>query len=274
MAVPSRLLLLPLGLVACRAPSEPLPYNAQLVDPPAAYALWWKVTEACSGISGDFAAVRWYVVPNVATIADGSDQSLGMWYAAGNRIVLAGRRAMDGRVVRHEMLHALVGPTSGEGHPNEYFVQRCGGVVDCQSACLADGPPTPAPDPLATVLEPKQVQLALDVLPSSPGASVYGGWMSVTVTATNPLEQPAWVTIPRLGPGRADGQTFAYALQDSVAGYDWTLAEAVYFTAHETRRYTFDVHVGDGALAPGGRYQLDGLFGDAQTAPVSLTIAP
>lgn len=269
------LLLLPLVFAAaCQVPTEVrLPDNAQLIEPPPAYALWWKVTEACSGLRGDFSAVRWYVVPNVSTIADGSDQSLGMWYSDGNRIVLAGAREMDARVVRHEMLHALVGPSSGGGHPAEYFVQRCGGIVDCQSACLQDGAPTSAPDPLATTLDSKQVPLSLQVLPDNPGPATYGGWMTVIVTATNPLGQSAWVSIPR-APGRPDGVTFAYELQGSVAAYDWTLADAVYFTAGQTRQYAFDVHIGDGLLAAGGRYQLDGVFGDAQSAPISVSVAP
>ena len=260
---------------ACQAPTGPtLPAAARPIATPSAYALWWQVTEACSGLSGDLSAVRFYVVPGVNTIADGADQSLGMWYSSGNRIVIAGAHQFDARVVRHEMLHALIGPAAGEGHPNEYFVQRCGGVVDCQNVCLTDGPPPPAPDMLAAVLEPKQIQLDLQLLPAAPAASLYGGWLAVTVLATNPLDQPVWVTIPRSSPGVPDGETFAYALQGSVAGFDYTFADFVYFTPRQTRRYTFDVPVGEGALAANGAYSLSGLFATAQTAPRSFVVGP
>ena len=275
---PMHRLLAPLAFVAaCQAPTEvSLPDKAQLIEAPAPYALWWKVTEACSGLSGDFSSVRFYVVPGVNTIADGSDQSLGMWYSSGNRIVLAGAHELDPRVVRHEMLHALIGPSAGEGHPNEYFVQRCGGVVDCQNVCLSDGPPPAAPDMQATVLDPKQMQLDLQLLPAAPSASVYGGWLAITVTATNPLDQPVWVLVPRVASGRADGETFAYALQGTVAGFDYTLADAIYFTPGQTRRYTFDVPVGQGTgeLAASGSYSLSGLFASAQTPSQSIVVGP
>lgn len=269
-------LLLPVVIAAaCQAPTEvSLPAKAQLIEAPPAYALWWQVTESCSGLTGDLSKVRFYVVPGVNTIADGSDQSLGMWYSSGNRIVLAGGHELDPRVVRHEMLHALIGPTNGEGHPNEYFVQRCGGVVDCQNVCLTDGPPPPAPDMLATVLDPKQIQLELQLQPAAPSPTLYGGWLAVTVMATNPLDQPVWVSVPRAAPGRADGETFAYALQGAVAGSDYTLDEAVYFTAHQTRRYTFDVPVGTGDLAARGSYSLSGLFATAQTPATSVVVGP
>lgn len=271
-------LLAPLAFVAaCQAPTEvSLPANAQLIAAPAPYALWWQVTEACSGLSGDFSSVHFYVVPGVNTIADGSDQSLGMWYSSGNRIVIAGAHELDPRIVRHEMLHALIGPAAGEGHPNEYFVQRCGGVVDCQNVCLTDGPPAQTPDMLATVLDPKEMQLDLQLIPAAPSPSAYGGWLAITVTATNPLDQPVWVSVPRAAPGRADGETFAYALQGAVAGYDYTLADAVYFTPRQTRRYTFDVPVGQGQgqLASSGSYSLSGLFATAQTASRSIVVGP
>jgi hypothetical protein len=42
----------------------------------------------------------------------------------------------QGALVRHEMLHDLLG--RGD-HPAEFFQRRCGAVVYCNAECRADG---------------------------------------------------------------------------------------------------------------------------------------
>jgi hypothetical protein len=113
-------------LAACEAlgPADPLPPSAQLIAPPEQYREWWSKTEGCSGRSGDFARIEWYVVPNVQTFETRAGTKVGFWShsSSGVRIILAGSYADNELVVRHEMLHALL---DREGHPREYFEDRC-----------------------------------------------------------------------------------------------------------------------------------------------------
>mgnify|MGYP001792898880 FL=1 len=39
------------------------PAHDQRITPPSSYEVWWSRTEACSGLSGDFASVQWFTVP-------------------------------------------------------------------------------------------------------------------------------------------------------------------------------------------------------------------
>lgn len=88
------------------------------------YQAWFAKTEACAGIVGQLRSVQWFVVPNAETFPTPEGPKVGMWEKSGNaaRIVIAGRYASHEMVVRHEMLHHLL---DREGHPAEYFVERC-----------------------------------------------------------------------------------------------------------------------------------------------------
>lgn len=113
-------------LIACDVlgPAAPLPDGAIAFLPPAEYRTWWARTEDCSGVTGDFDQVRWYLVPDVSVFATVAGPEVGRWSRGGNgtEIVLAGAYRDDEMVVRHEMLHALLDQS---GHPPAYFVNRC-----------------------------------------------------------------------------------------------------------------------------------------------------
>ncbi len=114
-----------LGGCASLAPSEAvLPAGAVRMSAPAIYAEWYWRTEACSGTAGAFSTVEWYVVPGVATFSTPHGEQVGMWQVTGgkNRVVIAGDYTGHEMVVRHEMLHQLLGR---EGHPPEFFAERC-----------------------------------------------------------------------------------------------------------------------------------------------------
>lgn len=117
------------ALMACSQPAGPtdalpLPAGAVPLAAPAQYKEWWSRTERCAGMSGDFAAVQWYVVPGAETFTVSGQPRVGLRIQEGGtiRVILAGQWSADEMVVRHEMLHAIL---RREGHPQEYFVDRC-----------------------------------------------------------------------------------------------------------------------------------------------------
>ena len=120
-------LCLPVITAACAslAPSgNALPPGAVLMATPAVYLEWHAKTEQCSGRTGSFGTLEFYVVPGVETFPTSDGLKVGEWITAGSssRIVVAGKYQDHEMVVRHEMLHSLL---RAEGHPSEYFVNRC-----------------------------------------------------------------------------------------------------------------------------------------------------
>lgn len=107
------------------APSEsPLPDGAVPMVSRQEYRAWFAKTASCSRLDGQFQSLQWFVVPNAETFATPDGPKVGMWEKSGNvaKIVIAGRYAGNEMVVRHEILHHLL---DREGHPSEYFVDRC-----------------------------------------------------------------------------------------------------------------------------------------------------
>jgi hypothetical protein len=96
------------------------PEGDQPLNPPAVYREWWAKTEACSGRTGDFDRLRWTMIEGYSFPCS-SGQCAGHW-AASHHIYLAGEWAMDEMVVRHEMLHDLLGKP---GHPDPPFGVGC-----------------------------------------------------------------------------------------------------------------------------------------------------
>ena len=83
--------------------------------------------EQCSGLTGSFAAVKWYQVPGVASFPLASGKAVyATWELETNSITLSGASLDDSLLVRHEELHALL---QSHGHPAEYFVTKCGSLV-------------------------------------------------------------------------------------------------------------------------------------------------
>ena len=103
--------------------------GAIAIPAPPSYQQWWHDVEKCSAITGDFARVTWYAVPNVTTFPYRGQEDYGYWWAT-HDIVIAGGSISDSMVVRHEMLHDLLGTGT---HPDEYFLYKCWGVVDYRS---------------------------------------------------------------------------------------------------------------------------------------------
>jgi hypothetical protein len=112
----------------CRLPTAPLPDGAVPYAPnPQSIANWWEQVEECSGLRGDLSRINFYLVPDAPTFRWEGRDVIGLWMERDSRIVLAGDFAFREQNVRHEMLHAL---TRLPGHPREYFVDKCGAIVD------------------------------------------------------------------------------------------------------------------------------------------------
>ncbi len=106
MKLHSHVALAAAAATGCAAPTPPEVARSTplAVQPP--YALWWAATERCSGLRGDLGAVRWASVLGARQLGD--EGHAGSWWPATNQITLAGASVLDPRLVRHEMLHALL----------------------------------------------------------------------------------------------------------------------------------------------------------------------
>lgn len=90
------------------------------LSPPPVYREWWAKTQACSGRTGNFDRVSWSVVAG-ESFPCSSGECVGHW-RTDHHIFLAGAWAMNEMVVRHEMLHDLIGHP---GHPDPPFGVGC-----------------------------------------------------------------------------------------------------------------------------------------------------
>jgi hypothetical protein len=271
------------AIVSCGdATTAPLPSGSQQFTPPEVFRRWWALTEQCSGLTGDYDAIAWYVVPGVASIPgpDGSPVQ-GTWELKHNRIVLAGDAQLAGDLVRHEMLHALL---HGADHPRDTFIGKCGGVVVCIGPCLKEAGTAPPPDPAAVPADPSAIEVTVTLEPERDDPSQIGGHFIMWVTARNPTDQALVVTLPPPGDG-GPGVGFQYLLDS-----DWITApykvraqapEMTRFAPRETKRFAFDFRVSASTGTPGrydiapGIYRFAGAYGDHWADPTpTATIWP
>jgi hypothetical protein len=259
-------------VTACILPTEPrLPSGATPWTPPVVFALWWRMTEACSGRSGDLRAVRWYVVPDVQTIEVDGARYDGFWFSGPDRIVLADAHRLDGLLVRHEMLHSLLGKA---GHPRDSFLTACDGVVACEGACAVETGGRELPPPDAVEISPHDVGTRIEIAPREPAESLDSGAVAVTVSITNPLNVPVWVRLEPQAPGDPFSHTFGVAADydessSRVFAYSYAWIEGVRFPlgARETRHFVWD-----NQPLSAGRYGIRGFFNTDTAARVVLTV--
>lgn len=263
-------------LAACRTPTTPLPSGAERFDPPAVYAEWWGLTEACSGLTGDFSRVAWYRVPNTATIPFGEAGALvnGLWEGDGNRIILGGDNLEEGDLVRHEMLHALL---RQGGHPRTMFIGRCRGTVVCTGPCITDGGPAAAPDPLAMPVAPKFLRVGVEIVPTAPGGHVNDGYFMMVVSARNPTQFPVIAQLPPSGDA-GPSESFHYDISGRQYDMRAEVPEDSEFAPFEIKRMIFDFHVGAGNTRydlPPGVFRFGAAYSDvgAANTPV-VTVSP
>jgi hypothetical protein len=273
-----RFAVLLLALAACTTPTEPrFPNDAIPIDGQPQFALWWRMTQACSGLRGDLGAVHWFVQPGVETLqipGDHDGQYGGYWWSIGNRILLTEKAVTDGWLVRHEMLHALIGRA---GHPRGEFVDQCGGIVTCTGACRREAGPDPQPAVDAAEIDATELDVTVSVVPS-PTFGLYenGGRFAYVVTATNPRPEAVWVRVRRPQPDARGAATFGFIEGPTVWSYAYTTEQRIAFGPRQTKRYTYDrtAIAGSGSAYRAGAHEVRGFFNSDTTPPASFTILP
>ena len=244
--------------LGCGSISDPaLDPRAVSLQPLPVYARWWSMVESCSGLNGSLSDLTWYQVPGSATVDYGSDEVSAYWSAAGNRIVVAGDATDAGDIVRHEMLHALL---RKRGHPREYFLARCGGVVSCASSCVSDAGPAPSVDASTEQVGSDRLQLFVSVIPEHPSSTIDGGVFTLEVSATNTSPNPVLVNFGSVVLSHSFFYTLVGPLGGGLSGSAPILDSSVkYFLAGETKRQYFDFVLGaflGGRTMPPGDYRV------------------
>ena len=272
------LLLLPL-LGACETPAAPvLVDGAERFEPPPVYQLWWDMVAACSGQRARLGGVKWYVVRGASTVELHGDRYAGYWSEPGNAIVLAEAAMTDGSLVRHEMVHSLIGQA---GHSRAHFLERCGGLVVCDQRCVADAGALPPLDASMTRVGADVLEVDIEVMPVIPSVALFGGYFTVTVTAHNPWPNAIAVRLP---PSTDAGASVSFEYEFAHGGIsqfnDRALDDGVTrFAPGETKRRVYDFHIvspGESAANGGlqaGTYEFRGAYGGhwaSRTATVIL----
>ena len=244
------------GGIACgHLVDPPLPIDAEPFSPPPVYARWWSMVESCSGIKSSLDAIQWYAAPGPLTNPDNASESInGYWSAASNRILLDFNDTINGGVVRHEMLHALLRIA---GHPRRAFLDSCSGVVSCGEACVSDAGPAPIYGESIARVAPNVLDVTSEVSPSRPSVAIEGGMATFTVSAHNPLPYPIVVLLPH-GTGSDAARSFRYGISPysgwSVSSADLALDPSItFFEAGETKYDIFDFLVLASSFPPGTR---------------------
>ena len=102
-------LLLPSGLPA----QQTTVYGKIEIEPPPVYKSVYNLMEDCTGIKGDFSAVRWAIADFILVfneeLSDFGIPAIGMWTDASGypEIILVKNFALELETVSHEITHDL-----------------------------------------------------------------------------------------------------------------------------------------------------------------------
>jgi len=223
-----------------------LPQGAPPFTAPALYTTWWDMTKACSGRSGSLAAISWYKVPaGVPLELDGQSVS-AYWSAGSNQIVVSAAVTEDGPIIRHEMLHALLG---SKGHPRGEFLGSCAGYVTCSSKCAEDAGPAPVIPTSVPRVSPTELIVTAEIAPVTNLRIVEGSYFAITVRARNPHTYAVVAALPTSAVVPDARISFSYTI-NGVGGESAQIyaldGSASTFAAGETKAHVFDFFVGDG----------------------------
>jgi hypothetical protein len=259
------------------------PSDAEEFSPPAVYSTWWKMTEACSGMTGSLGAITWFRTSQALHAFPSGDPIGGYWSPVANRIVLTNDIVLDGGSVRHEMLHALV---RKGGHPRNQFLGKCLGTVACQGGCLQDAGSYRQPPETPIHVTGDSLAITVDIEPRNPTSAHDGGFFSMTVMVRNCSTH--WVTVPSASSlyfpgytGPDSTRTFEYDVRGpsgGASGGEVRLDPSEWiFAPGETKRQVFDFGIGNDLFArkfPPGNYIARGGYSDYKSADSTFVIGP
>lgn len=264
-------------IVACGQMVGPgVPAGAKPFPAPQEYALWWSLTEQCSALQGQLADVHWFVLPGVNHFTVSGRQVDGYWSPNQDAITLAEASVVDGGLVRHEMLHALLG-VGGEIHPATYFVSRCGGIVACDTACLRDAGSTSSPPPDAPIVAADSLRLGLEIVPTTVSEQLQGDWFVVIDSVKNPYSYPIWIKAIPFQSIANTSTTFGYSVRGPgvTIDYQWMTRDSLIpFASGEVKRMAYDVGPANGLTIGPGSYTVRGMFSRDTTPPKAVEIRP
>lgn len=276
----ARLLLVCIaGVLAstCRSPTAVLPPAGALpFDPPAVYASWWSMVEQCAGRAGRFDAVRWYVMPGAHSFDLGGMRVAGVWTRAGNAITVGEHARMNGQLVRHEMLHAVL---QGGSHPRSQYLSRCAGVVTCGENCIREAGPAAPPSATVPRVLPTALSVRFDLAPGIPTSAKDDGWFTLTVEAKNGRSTPVVIELPTSVAG--SNRAFAFDIVGPLVAYRRSVRvvddDVAYFQPGATKRYVFDFQLAGeenpAGLIP-GTYSIRAAFGDHWSGWSTVRVGP
>lgn len=216
-------------------------------------------------------SVQWMSAPASALQAAEGPGTVAYWSSRNNRIVLATNAVASGRIVRHEMLHAL---SQSRGHPASLFRNQCEGVVRCDEACSggSGGPPL---NVTARRVPVESLRIAIASYPAEPSPAVDDGFFQITVSVTNPAPHAVIADFRSRNPAIA----VSLAPDDLRLTADHEIGDprTALFRSGERKQYVFDLRVTDPAgrvdIKPGA-YRVRGHFDALSTAPLALEVRP
>ena len=238
---------------------------------PAVYERWWALTESCSGLSGSLKSVEWRRAPATALQEAEGEGTVAYWSSNDNSIVLATNAVTNGRIVRHEMLHAL---SRSRGHPMSLFRVQCAGVVRCDEACKRDADVLPQTTSVIRV-PVDSLDIAIASFPAMPSPRVDDGAFQIIVSVTNPATYAVVVRFRTTDPAIA--VSISPGDLRLTADHDIGDPRLALFGPGERKQYVFDLRASDPTSRvpfKAGAYLLVGFFDGIVTAPLSLTIGP
>jgi hypothetical protein len=232
------------------------------------------MTEACSGRTGDFSAVRWYEVPG--SLIRNGEAAGGYWSSSANQIVMQHDLLHTGWLVRPEMLHAQLRLRSG--HPREQFLGACAGLVECNGACAENAGAWHPATPYVTVpTDSMEVATELRVEPPERDGD---HWVTLRSVVRNPTGRAVFVVPPSFGLERSG---FAYDVRGPKGSISTIHSSAdssrFFFAPRETKEFVFEFLGADtdsaefrSFLLPPGEYRMragyGGTWGEFQSASI------
>ena len=124
------------GVNCSAAPGDPVVTTTGVLfltpfQPPKEYVRWYKAMEECLGLKGDYAKLRWFVVPAPWKEPDAkaNETTHGFWHDG--YIVVNAKGWRDSVLVSHETVHDILSyqnlTDTISGHPAAFF--RAGGCA-------------------------------------------------------------------------------------------------------------------------------------------------